>query len=48
MAPEQNGKDRSKLPRKDEEARALSDWMCANSWAIRTFGAVMSTGVNAG
>lgn len=48
MAPEQNGKDRWKLPRKDEEARALSDWMCANSWDIRTFGAVMSTGVNAG
>jgi len=48
VKPQQNGKDRSKLPKKDEEARALTDWMCANFWDIRTFGAVMSTGVNAG
>lgn len=46
--PTRNGNDRSKLPKKDEEARALTDWMCANFWDIRTFGAVMSTGVNAG
>lgn len=48
VKPEQNGKDRSKLPKKDKEARALTDWMCVNFWDIRTFGAVMSTGINAG
>lgn len=48
VQPTPNGKDRSKLPKKDEEARALTDWMCSNFWDIRTFGAVMSTGVNAG
>lgn len=48
VQPALNGKDRSKLPKKDEEARALTAWMCANFWDIRTFGAVMSTGVNAG
>lgn len=36
------------LPKKEGEARKLTDWMCANFWDIRTFGAVMSTGVNAG
>lgn len=36
----------TKQPRKDvETARA---WMCGNFYDIRTFGAVMSTGVNAG
>ncbi len=43
-----NGKDRSKLPKSDAEAAKLTDWMCANFWDIRTFGAVMSTGINAG
>lgn len=34
---------------KDEaKARALTHWMCANFWDIRAFGAVMTTGVNAG
>ncbi|MCY4007025.1 MAG: type I-C CRISPR-associated protein Cas7/Csd2 [Rhodobacteraceae bacterium] len=37
-----------KLPKEDAEARKITDWMCANFWDIRTFGAVMSTGVNAG
>ena len=40
--------DYSKLPKKDADARRLTDWMCANFWDIRTFGAVMSTRVNAG
>ena len=44
----QKANDYSRLPRKDAEARKLTDWMCANFWDIRTFGAVMSTGVNAG
>ena len=34
---------RSKLPRDEEKARALTQWMCANFYDVRTFGAVMST-----
>ena len=37
-----------KLPKDGEKARALTAWMCANFFDIRTFGAVMSTEVNAG
>jgi CRISPR-associated protein Csd2 len=37
-----------KLPKDDEKARALTAWMCRNFFDIRTFGAVMSTEVNAG
>lgn len=39
--------DMKKLP-KDPDGRNLTRWMCDNFWDIRTFGAVMSTGVNAG
>ena len=46
--PTQKAGDYSKLPKADADARALTDWMCANFWDVRTFGAVMSTGVNAG
>ena len=35
-------------PKSDEEALRLRDFMCANFFDIRTFGAVLSTGVNAG
>ena len=35
-------------PKSDEEARAIRDWMCRNFWDIRTFGGVLSTGINAG
>lgn len=35
-------------PKDDSEAKALTDFMCANFFDVRTFGAVMSTGVNAG
>lgn len=35
--------DYSKLPKDDKEAKILSDWMCANFFDVRTFGAVMST-----
>lgn len=35
-------------PKGDEEAKQLRDWMCANFFDIRTFGAVLSTGINAG
>lgn len=40
--------DMKKLPKEEAKARELTAWMCANFWDIRTFGAVMSTGVNAG
>ena len=43
------GKKEAKLnPKDDKEAKALSDWMCANFFDVRTFGAVMSTGINCG
>jgi CRISPR-associated protein Csd2 len=37
-----------KLPKDDAKAREVTAWMCANFFDIRSFGAVMSTGVNAG
>jgi CRISPR-associated protein Csd2 len=37
-----------KLPKKEEEARAVTGWMCANFFDIRAFGAVMTTEVNCG
>lgn len=37
-----------KLPKEAEKARAITDWMCANFFDVRTFGAVMTTGVNSG
>jgi len=40
--------DQKKLPKEDAKARELTRWMCANFWDIRAFGAVMTTGVNAG
>src|SRR5690606_23641578 len=35
-------------PKNDDEAKKLRDWMCANFYDVRTFGAVMSTGINCG
>lgn len=40
--------DFKKLPKDHQKARELTAWMCKNFWDIRTFGAVMTTGVNAG
>ncbi len=37
-----------KLPKEQEKARAVTDWMCANFYDVRTFGAVMTTKVNSG
>lgn len=37
-----------KLPKDQQKSRELTRWMCANFWDIRAFGAVMTTGVNAG
>ena len=41
-------KDFKDGPKDRDKARDLTRWMCANFFDIRTFGAVMSTGVNAG
>jgi CRISPR-associated protein Csd2 len=37
-----------KLPKNEQDARRVTGWMCRNFYDIRTFGAVMSTEVNAG
>ncbi|HCW90194.1 MAG TPA: type I-C CRISPR-associated protein Cas7/Csd2 [Marinobacter sp.] len=37
-----------KLPKKEGDARKVTQWMCQNFFDIRTFGAVMSTDVNTG
>jgi CRISPR-associated protein Csd2 len=37
-----------RLPKDEAKAREITRWMCANFWDVRAFGAVMSTGVNAG
>lgn len=41
-------KDAKLNPKNDEEAIRLRDFMCTNFFDVRTFGAVMSTGINAG
>jgi CRISPR-associated protein Csd2 len=40
--------DYKRLPKDEQKSRELTAWMCANFYDIRTFGAVMSTGYNAG
>ncbi|MBC7204316.1 MAG: type I-C CRISPR-associated protein Cas7/Csd2 [Pusillimonas sp.] len=37
-----------RLPKKEEDAKNVTLWMCKNFFDIRTFGAVMSTEINAG
>jgi CRISPR-associated protein Csd2 len=37
-----------RLPKDEGKAREITAWMCANFFDIRSFGAVMTTGVNAG
>ena len=37
-----------KLPKKEEDAKKVTRWMCDNFYDIRTFGAVMMTEVNCG
>jgi CRISPR-associated protein Csd2 len=39
---------KKKLPKDQEKARQLTEWMCANFFDVRTFGAVMTTEVNCG
>ncbi|MDF2140879.1 type I-C CRISPR-associated protein Cas7/Csd2 [Paenirhodobacter sp. CAU 1674] len=45
---EKSKKDAKLNPKNDDEAKALRDFMCANFFDVRTFGAVMSTGINCG
>jgi len=45
---EKSKKDAKLNPRDDAEARELRDFMCRNFFDVRTFGAVMSTGINCG
>jgi len=37
-----------KLPKDEAKAREITAWMCSNFFDVRTFGAVMTTGINAG
>jgi CRISPR-associated protein Csd2 len=37
-----------KLPKKEEDAKKITAWMCHNFYDVRTFGAVMTTEVNCG
>lgn len=49
IVPEVSKDDNFKrLPKDQQKSRELTAWMCSNFWDIRTFGAVMTTGVNAG
>ena len=49
LAPEITKADELKKgPKEHGKAQALTRWMCNNFYDIRTFGAVMTTGVNAG
>lgn len=41
-------KDAKLNPKDDDEAKKLRDFMCRNFFDVRTFGAVMSTGINCG
>lgn len=45
LEPDTKGK---KLPKDEAKAREITRWMCANFYDVRTFGAVMTTEVNAG
>jgi CRISPR-associated protein Csd2 len=45
---EKVAKEKSLNPQSDDESKALTKFMCDNFFDVRTFGAVMSTGINAG
>ncbi len=48
LGDEKAAKDSKLNPKNDDEAKSLRDFMCENFFDVRTFGAVMSTGINAG
>lgn len=45
---EKLGKEAKLNPQGDEESKKITGFMCENFFDVRTFGAVMSTGINAG
>jgi CRISPR-associated protein Csd2 len=45
---EESKDELKKLPKDEAKAREITSWMCANFFDVRSFGAVMTTGVNAG
>jgi CRISPR-associated protein Csd2 len=45
---EKVGKDGKLNPQNDDESKAITKFMCDNFFDVRAFGAVMSTGINAG
>jgi CRISPR-associated protein Csd2 len=45
---DKTAKEKSLNPKSDDEAKALRAFMCQNFYDVRTFGAVMSTGINCG
>lgn len=45
---EKVAKEKRLSPQGDDEAKALQEFMCSNFFDVRTFGAVMSTGINCG
>ena len=40
--------EKKKLPKKEEDAKKVTGWMCSNFFDVRAFGAVMTTEVNCG
>ena len=40
--------EKKKLPKKVEEAKEITGWMCSNFYDIRSFGAVMTTSISLG
>ena len=49
IQPDSKAGERDKLPKDEETARRITQWMCSNFFDVRTFGAVMSTkGANCG
>jgi CRISPR-associated protein Csd2 len=48
LADDPDAKGKKKRKGSEDSVRAARDWMCKNFFDVRTFGAVMSTGVNCG
>ncbi len=40
--------EKKKLPKKEEDAKKVTGWMCSNFFDVRAFGAVMTTEINCG
>lgn len=48
VSPKTKPAERKSLPKEIQKSREITEWMCKNFFDIRTFGAVMTTGVNCG